>query len=130
VKQTDLRALEAALRRLRDEILATGPSKIEPNRTDPTSTGVADEDAQALSEMLQTLASQRNRAQADLLARVDRALRKVADNPDEFGTCEECDEDIPPKRLLLMPHATLCATCQSTRDPKRCQARKKITDYS
>ena len=38
-----------ALERLRAEVLNTGPARIEPNRQDPATTGVADEDAQALS---------------------------------------------------------------------------------
>ncbi len=61
-------AFRRTLDRLRAEIGATGPAKIEPNRTDPATTGVADEDAQALSEMLQVLASQRNRGQASCSA--------------------------------------------------------------
>ena len=119
----------AALQRLRSELLRTGPAKIEPNRTDPATTGVADEDAQALSEMLQVLASQRNRGQADLIARIDRALRKLSDAPDDFGLCEECEEEIAPKRLDLMPYAPLCPACQSKRDPARGGVRKKLTDY-
>jgi DnaK suppressor protein len=42
---------------LREELLGRGPSKIEPNRRDDATTGVADEDEQALSEMHQVLAS-------------------------------------------------------------------------
>jgi DnaK suppressor protein len=92
------------------------------------STGVADEDAQALSEMLQVLASQRNRGQADLLARIDRALRKLAAEPDDFGLCEACEEPIAAKRLALMPYASLCTGCQAAREPKRAQTRRTITD--
>ena len=122
-------ALKRALDRLRAEITATGPAKIEPNRTDPTVTGVADEDAQALSEMLQVLASQRNRGQADLLARVDRALRKLAVAPEDFGLCEDCDEDIDPRRLAVMPYATRCPACQAKAEPRLGRGRKNLTDY-
>lgn len=121
--------LKQALDRLRSQLLSTGPAKIEPNRTDPVSTGVADEDAQALSEMLQVLASQRNRGQAELLGRIDRALRKLADVPEDFGLCEECEEEISPKRLALMPYAQHCAACQAKRDPARGGVRKKLTDF-
>lgn len=120
---------KAALERLRAELLRAGPAKIQPNRTDPVSTGVSDEDAQALSEMLQVLASQRNRGQAELVAKIDRALRKLADAPEDFGLCEDCEEEIPPKRLEAMPYASLCAPCQAKRDPVRGGTRRKITDY-
>ena len=60
---------------------------------------------------------------------MDTALRKLADNPDEFGLCTECDEPIARKRLQVMPYATLCTECQSARDPRRGTTRKKLTDY-
>lgn len=118
-----------ALERLEAELLRTGPVKIEPNRQDPATTGVSDEDAQALSEMLQVLASQRNRGQAELVARVRKARAKLASDPDAFGLCEECEEEIAPKRLALMPYATHCPECQSRSEPKRNAPRRKLTDY-
>ncbi len=123
-------ALRLALERLRRQLLATGPAKIEPNRRDPATTGVADEDAQALSEMLQVLASQRNRGQADLLGRIDRALRKLEDAPDEYGLCESCEEEIPHGRLALMPYAALCAECQARSEPRPGAGRRRsVTDF-
>jgi DnaK suppressor protein len=119
----------AALERLRAELLETGPARIEPNRQDDAATGVSDEDAQALSEMLQVLASQRNKGQADLLARIDGALRKLGTAPDDFGLCAECEEEIPRKRLLLMPYALLCAGCQTRREPKRMATRRRLGDH-
>lgn len=127
--KTERARLRANLQQLRDRLLGTEAAKIEPNRRDPATTGVADEDAQALSEMLQVLASQRNKGQAELLARIDRALRKAASAPDELGVCEECDEEIPARRLALMPYAELCATCQAAREPKHAATRRKLTDY-
>jgi DnaK suppressor protein len=117
------------LERLRAELLQAGPTRIEPNRKDPTATGVADEDAQALSEMMQVLASKRNEGQSALLRQVDRALAKLADAPDDFGLCEDCEEEIAPKRLAAVPYATLCVACQAKRDPKLGVGRKKLTDF-
>lgn len=121
--------LEAALHKLRSDALRAGPHRIEPNRTDQSTTGVADEDAQALSEMLQAISSSRNRGQAQRLAAIDQALRKLRDAPDEYGLCEGCEEPIAAARLDLLPHATLCAACQAAADPRRGAPRRKITDY-
>jgi DnaK suppressor protein len=118
-----------ALEKLRREALAKAPARVEPNRRDAAEVGVADEDAQALSEMLQAISSQRNKGQAERVARIDRALRRLADEPDEYGLCEECGEEIAPGRLSAMPEATLCAECQSARDPRRGGTRRKVTDY-
>ncbi len=117
------------LERLRAEVLGAGPARIEPNRRDPSTSGVADEDAQALSEMLQVLASKRNEGQAALLRQIDRALAKLAEAPEDFGLCEACEEEIAPKRLALVPYATLCVACQARRDPKLGGSRKKLTDF-
>lgn len=118
-----------ALERLRAELARIGPARIEPNRTDPAATGVPDEDAQALSEMFQVLASQRNKGQADLLARIDRALAKLSTAPDAYGLCEDCEEEISPRRLALMPYAALCPDCQARAEPRRNVPRRKLTDY-
>jgi len=122
-------ALRQRLLRLRAATRTADPVRIEPNRTDPAQAGVADEDAQALSEMLQVLASQRNRGQADLLARIDRALARLAAEPEDFGLCQECQEAIPPRRLEVTPWALLCAPCQSRREPRLGAPRRKVTDY-
>ncbi len=121
--------LRALLQRMRAAALKTGPQRIEPNRTDDTAVGVVDEDAQALSEMLQAISSSRNKGQAAVLQRIDRALLKLRDSPEEYGTCEECEESIPLKRLRLVPYATLCAECQAKADPRRGGGRKSVTDF-
>ena len=117
------------LERLRAELLQAGPARIEPNRRDPATAGVPDEDAQALSEMMQVLASKRNEGQAALLRKIDRAIAKLEAAPEDFGTCEDCEEEIAPKRLALVPYATLCVACQAKRDPKLGAGRKKLTDF-
>jgi DnaK suppressor protein len=118
-----------ALHRHRADLVAAGPERIEPNRTDPATTGVADEDAQALSEMHQALASQRNREQAQQLGRIDAALRTLATAPEDYGLCLDCEEPIAARRLELMPWATLCPACQARREPRAGGRRKSLTDY-
>lgn len=42
------------------------------------------------------------------------ALRRIEDG--SFGTCQQCDEDIHPKRLAAVPWATFCIRCQEAVD--------------
>src|ERR1043165_1292494 len=128
MKKEERARLRLTLQQLRDRLLGTEASKIEPNRRDPASTGVADEDAQALSEMLQVLASQRNKGQAALVARIDRALAKLASRPADFGLGESGEKEIPRRGLALMPYAELCAACQAKQEPHRLPTRRKLTD--
>jgi len=41
---------------------------------------------------------------------IDLALDRLAAN--EFGVCEDCGVNIPHKRLMAIPWATLCVSCQ------------------
>jgi len=122
-------ALHLRLEHLRVELLAAGPAKIEPTRKDDATVGVADEDEQALAEMMQILASTKNRKMSEELGLIERALRKLTEAPGDYGLCEECDEEIAPRRLELVPYATLCTECQAARDPRRGKTRKSLTDF-
>jgi DnaK suppressor protein len=121
--------LKQRLERLREQLLAAGPAKFEPTRKDDAAVGVPDEDEQALTEMVQILASSQNRKMSEELGLIDRALRKLTEAPGDYGLCEECDEEIAPRRLELMPYVTLCTDCQAARDPRRGTSRKSLTDY-
>lgn len=46
------------------------------------------------------------------LKALETALRRIDTDPD-FGYCEECDEEIPVKRLLIKPEARFCVKCQT-----------------
>jgi DnaK suppressor protein len=99
---------------LRAEILAEGDVEIEPTRKDDVSVG-SDDDEQPLVEMSQVIASKRNRARTDVLARVNRALARIEDDPESFGLCRECEEPIG-RRLQAMPYVELCVECQQASD--------------
>jgi DnaK suppressor protein len=45
------------------------------------------------------------------------ALRRIREGT--FGMCEECEEDIHPKRLAAIPWASLCIVCQEGLDRNR-----------
>jgi DnaK suppressor protein len=42
------------------------------------------------------------------------ALRRIQEG--NFGICQECDEEIHPKRLAAVPRATFCIRCQEAAD--------------
>jgi DnaK suppressor protein len=48
------------------------------------------------------------------LRNVRAAMHRIQDG--SFGTCQECDEDIHPKRLAAVPWAALCIHCQKAAD--------------
>jgi len=51
---------------------------------------------------------------------VNEALRRMYANPDEFGRCHECGDEISFDRLDALPHARLCIKCKAKEeDAKR-----------
>jgi len=128
VTPRDLDRMKDKLLALKAEILTEGDLELEPARKDAAEVG-GDEDAQPLTEMSQIIASKRNRARTDVLARVLAALKRIEDTPDDFGLCSECDEPIG-RRLEALPYVELCVECQQERDGGPEQGRRRhLTDY-
>jgi DnaK suppressor protein len=48
-------------------------------------------------------------------------LQKLAGGT--FGICEDCDEHIPPRRLMAVPEARLCARCQEFEEKSQSRMR-------
>ncbi len=70
------------------------------------------EEIQAASE--RTLAVCNLDRNFNQLRNVRAALRRIQEG--SFGTCQECDQDIHPKRLAAVPWATFCIRCQEAVD--------------
>lgn len=63
----------------------------------------------AMQQKAMAEASERAR-QRDLV-RIEMAERRIASG--DYGFCEECDEEIPDRRLEIDPMATHCVRCAS-----------------
>ena len=129
MKPSELERHRKRLLELRAEIIAEGDVEIEPGRQDATAVG-SDEDAQPLAEMSQAIASSRNRNRSGVLARVGAALKRLEADPEMFGLCVECEEEISAKRLDLMPYVELCVDCQQASDgPRSTGSRRHLRDF-
>ena len=56
------------------------------------------------------------------LKQIDFALAKIEGG--SFGTCTECEDEIPVKRLRVRPDATLCLYCQESAEHEMGPARR------
>ena len=119
---------ETRLRTFREELLQTGDEDVS-DEIDPVKK--PDEDAAPLAEMAKVIASNRNRSRATQLKSVDDALQRLAEDPDNFGICEGCEEPISTRRIELSPWVKKCIECQELEDQDRLPnaSRRHITDY-
>jgi DnaK suppressor protein len=128
MNQAERDHFKTALEHLRDALDGSGVIKVQPNCAPDVER--PDDDFQALNEMHQSIASGRNQNRSLVLAQVRTALELMAEDPEEYGLCHECEEPIPRARLALMPYVERCVQCQSveeeTGSPK---GRRKLTDY-
>ena len=69
-----------------------------------------DETDLAASEVNQNLVFKLRDRERQLLSKIDQALLRIDDG--SFGTCEECEEPIEPRRLEARPVSTLCIACK------------------
>ena len=128
MNEEDLAAFKRRLEADRAQLIGDGDEKLSPNRTDDA--GRRDEDGQPLNEMMQAIASHKNKNRTQKLAQIDATLARIKAAPEDFGLCVECDDEIPLKRLQLMPHVSLCVKCQSKTEGARTVGRRNLTDYT
>lgn len=107
--------------------LAEGSNEVAREDVD-VSASAKDEDLGPYMAMDQAIASGRNAAYAAEIAGLAAAIHRIDESPEDFGVCVECDQDIPFRRLELLPHVTMCVACQS-RHETGSSRRRKVTDY-
>jgi len=56
------------------------------------------------------------------LHNIDEALLRIHEN--EYGICEECDEEIPLGRLKVLPFARHCVKCKTDLEKLHAQTRR------
>ena len=124
--RTQLEAIERLLLRERDKTLRSlgrfqEQSKLTREASDADlssySFHMADQGTDAMEREKQFLfASQEGR----YLWHVNEALRRLYGNPEKFGHCHQCGQEINFERLDALPHARLCITCkEKEEDGKR-----------
>jgi DnaK suppressor protein len=80
-----------------------------------TSEGLALDDQAALLHE-QFVALRQRGMNHQKLKLIDAALARV--DRGDFGTCQECGEDVPLRRLNIIPWAAHCVTCQEELDQR------------
>jgi DnaK suppressor protein len=97
----------------RDEIVKRAEQTLKQDMT-LDADDLPDEMDLASSEYLQAFTFRLRGREKNLLDKIQKALERIDDGT--FGTCEECDEPISPKRLEARPETTLCIRCKEEQE--------------
>ncbi len=62
------------------------------------------------------------------LTRINSALNRI--EAGTFGVCEDCEDEIPLKRLRVRPDAALCLNCQESNEREAGQTQKATIGFS
>ncbi len=54
---------------------------------------------------------------------IENALKRIKDST--YGTCQDCGEDIPEKRLLFNPYVETCVDCAEDRELEEKQRKRE-----
>lgn len=108
----DLRKLQEKLLQDRSEVLKSIANRegIQIERASDTLDEIQNASLRDLAVRHLDLEAQRLRA-------IEKALQRIKDGV--YGICEECEEEINPKRLHALPSASLCVRCQEGRESSR-----------
>lgn len=106
MEEKDLKRFEKRLLTLKEEIYKVIEGE-EETAASRESMDEIDQAQELIEQEMGSLMSSNNRAN---LAKVEDALDRIRSN--RYGICERCGNEIPMKRLNVLPFARYCISCQ------------------
>ena len=113
LKKADLKRFKELLEEKREQIIANAKSTLSEDMA-LDANDLPDEMDLASSEYLQSFTFRLRGREKVFLEKIERALAKIKEN--NFGNCEECDEEISLKRLEARPETSLCIKCKEDQE--------------
>ena len=108
MKKNKLKQLQVLLQNIRAEIVGKVEKTSGKENEAEHMADISDDAARSYDRKLQ---GDLEKQEWNKLKQVEAALEKVAQ--DKYGTCEQCEAEIPEARLEIMPYAEFCTQCLS-----------------
>ena len=108
MKKNKLKQLQVLLQNIRAEIVGEVKKISGKENEAEHMADISDDAARSYDRKLQ---GDLEKQEWNKLKQVEAALEKVAQ--DKYGTCEQCEAEIPEARLEIMPYAEFCTQCLS-----------------
>ncbi|ACM19281.1 zinc finger transcriptional regulator, TraR/DksA family [Geotalea daltonii FRC-32] len=113
--------MKAILLKMKEETIKEISKSLKSGSDIPTNEPSGDIYDQASSERDRELGLLLDDREREKLRNIDEALLKIEE--EEYGICEECEEEIPIGRLKIVPFARYCVKCKA--DIEKLQAQTK-----
>jgi DnaK suppressor protein len=110
MKKNKSKQLEVLLQKIRTEIVGD-VEKANQNDKEIEAEHMADISDDAARSYDRKLQGDLEEQEWNKLKQVEAALEKIAQG--KYGTCEQCEKEIPEARLEIMPYAEFCIQCLS-----------------
>lgn len=81
-----------------------------------------DETDEIQANMLIEMSNQLNTRNQAKLVQIDAALKRIEDKT--YGICQDCEDPIPEKRLLMNPYFQTCVSCAEEREAEEKQRKR------
>ena len=108
MKKNKLKQLQVLLQNIRAEIVGEVEKTSGKENEAEHMADISDDAARSYDRKLQ---GDLEKQEWNKLKQVEAALEKVTQ--DKYGTCEQCEAEIPEARLEIMPYAEFCTQCLS-----------------
>ena len=108
MKKNKLKQLEVLLQNIRAGIVGEVEKTSGKENEAEHMADISDDAARAYDRKLQ---GDLEEQEWNTLKQVETALEKI--KQDEYGTCEQCEAEIPEARLEIIPYAEFCIQCLS-----------------
>ena len=108
MKKNKLKQLQVLLQNIRAEIVGEVEKISGKENEAEHMADISDDAARSYDRKLQ---GDLEKQEWNKLKQVEAALEKVAQ--DKYGTCDQCEAEIPEARLEIMPYAEFCTQCLS-----------------
>ncbi len=113
MNKAQLKKYKALLEAKREEIVKKAKQTLSEDMALDAS-DLPDEMDLASSEYLQSFTFRLRGREKSFLDKIEKALIKIEEGT--FGQCEQCEEEIAPKRLEARPETSLCIRCKEDQE--------------
>lgn len=110
------------LKKIKDKLQQERQDIIDRAKQRPDIDTDGDETDEIQGNILIEMQNHLNTRDQTKLHQISEALNKIEEN--NYGICQECEEDIPEKRLLANPYFTLCVACAEEREAESKQRKR------